>query len=201
MAFSDFDLRGAVNAFGLTVDHSRDLFADIQEMTPTPFLGVWLAEFAQVALGMGSETARREFIITPFLAEAKRRAVGPVHVHPGISVDVDRSRGLAGFCDYVVARSEEYFYLRSPLVAVVEAKRDDLNAGYGQCAAAMVAIRLFNEKDATPVPAEYGVVTSGSIWRFLKMTGPTLHIDAREYYLADAAKILGILVHIFGPPG
>ncbi len=200
MAYSDFDLRGAVQAFGLTVDHSRDLFSDVTPMDPSPFLGVWLDEFAQLAITIGGETARREFIITPFLAEAKRRTVGPVNVLPGISIDVDRARGLAGYCDYVVARSDEHFYLRSPLVAVVEAKRDDLIPGLGQCAAEMVAIRLFNEKDGTTVPAEYGVVTSGNNWRFLKMIGQTLFIDSREYYLGDAPKIVGILVHIFGPP-
>ncbi len=200
MAYSDFDLKGAVEAFGLTVDRSHDLFAAVAPLEPTPFLAVWLDEFAQVALGMGSETARREFIITPFLAEAKRRTVGPVTVLPGQAVDVDRARGLSGYCDYVVARSDEYFYLRSPLVAVVEAKRDDLTPGLGQCAAEMVAIRLFNEKDGTTVPAEFGVVTSGLTWRFLKLAGPTLFIDTQQYSLREAGKILGILVHIFGPP-
>ena len=200
MAYSDFDLRGAVEAFNLTLDYSHDLFANVSPMEPSTYLREWLDEFAPLAITIGGETARREFIITPFLAEAKRRAVGPVIVLPGISIDVDRSRGLAGFCDYVVARSDMPFYLRSPLVAVVEAKRDDLMPGLGQCAAEMVAIRLFNEKDGTTVPAEYGIVTSGNNWRFLKMVGPTLYIDAQEYHLGATPKLLGVLVHIFGPP-
>jgi hypothetical protein len=79
---------------------------------------------------------------------------------------------------------------------VVEAKREDLIAGLGQCAASMVAMRLFNERDRTPVPAVYGIVTSGTNWRFLRLAGNRLNIDRPEYYLADAGKIVGIRVHI-----
>jgi hypothetical protein len=95
-----------------------------------------------------------------------------------------------------ITRSAEYYYLRGPLIAVVEAKREDLIAGLGQCAASMVAMRLFNERDRTPVPAVYGIVTSGTNWRFLRLAGNRLNIDRPEYYLADAGKIVGILVHI-----
>jgi hypothetical protein len=80
-------------------------------------------------------------------------------------------------------------------VAVVEAKKEDPVAGLGQCAAEMVAIRLFNEREGTPVAAVFGCVTSGSNWRFLKLEGARLSIDRPEYYLRDAAKILGILVN------
>jgi hypothetical protein len=38
-----------------------------------------------------------------------------------------------------------------------------------------------------------GVVTTGSNWKFLKLTGTTVWIDVREYYIDRAGKILGIL--------
>jgi hypothetical protein len=171
MSFSDFDLRGAVDTFGLEEDRDSDLFADVEPLVPSEFVRVWLDEFAAVALGVNSEKARSEFIIVPILAEARRRAVGPVNVLPGITLDVDRARGLTGFCDFVISRSPEFYYLRAPLVAVVEAKREDLVAGLGQCASAMVAIREFNVREGADVPAVYGCVTSGSIWRFLRLRG------------------------------
>jgi hypothetical protein len=46
----------------------------------------------------------------------------------------------------------------------------------------------------------YGSVTSGSIWRFLKLEGERLSIDRPEYYLANAGKIIGILVSLLGGP-
>jgi hypothetical protein len=198
MSFSDFDLRRAVDTFGLQEDRDSDLFAGVEPLVPSEFVRVWLDEFAPVALGINSEKARSEFIIAPVLAEARRRAVGPANVMPGVTLEVDRERGLSGFCDFVISRSAEYYYLRSPLVAVVEAKREDLVAGLGQCAAAMVAIREFNAQEGTDIPAVYGCVTSGSIWRFLRLAGPCLSIDRHEYYLRDVGKIIGIVVHIIG---
>jgi hypothetical protein len=198
MSFSDFDLRRAVDTFGLDEDRDTDLFAAVEPLAPSEYVRAWLDEFAPVALGVNSEKARSEFIIAPVLAEARRRAAGPANVLPGITLDVDRERGLAGFCDFVIARSAEYYYLRAPLVAVVEAKREDLIAGLGQCAAAMVAIHLFNEREGTEIPAVYGCVTSGSVWRFLRLSGTRLNIDRQEYYLRDVGKIIGIVVHIIG---
>jgi hypothetical protein len=196
MSYADFDLRTAVQSFGLTEERNTDLFAGIDPLEPSEFLRVWLDEFAPVALGVNSERARSEFIIAPMLAEAKRRAGHQVNVLPGVAFDVDRARGLSGYCDYLVARSAEIFYVRGPILAVVEAKKEDLVGGLGQCTAEMVAIRIFNEREGTTVRAVFGCVTSGSVWRFLKLEDSTLFIDRPEYYLGDAPKVLGILVSI-----
>jgi hypothetical protein len=196
MAFSDFDLKTAVHRFALTEDRDTDLFAAVEPLEPSAFLRVWLDTFAPVALGVNSEKARSEFIIAPMLAETKLRAGPGVNVLPGVTLEVDKAQGLAGFCDFLIARSPEIYYIQGPLVAVVEAKKEDLIAGLGQCAAEMVAIRLFNEGEGTPTAAVFGCVTSGSLWRFLKLEGSKLFIDRPEYHLRDAAKILGILVSI-----
>lgn len=193
MSYSDFDLKTAVQVFGLNEDRSVHLFADVESVETGDSLQSWLDELAPVAIGINSEKARSEFIIAPMLVEARRR-VGPrVNVLPGVAFDVDRARGLTGFCDFLIARSPEIYYVQAPVVAVVEAKKEDITAGLGQCVAEMVAIRLFNEREGTTVPAVYGCVTSGSIWRFLKLEGSTLRIDHPEYYLRDAGKILAIL--------
>src|SRR5205823_10573856 len=105
-------------------------------------------------------------------------------------------RGLTGYCDYLITRSSERYFVEAPVVAVVEAKREDLIGGLGQCVAEMVAIQIYNERDGKPLPAVYGCVTSGSNWRFLRLVGKTLNIDLPEYLLRDLTKILGILVSI-----
>jgi hypothetical protein len=196
MAFSDFDLKTVVRKFALNEDRDTDLFTTVAPLEPSDFLRVWLETFAPVALGMNSEKARSEFIIAPMLAETKLRAGGTVNVLPGVTFDVDKAQGLSGFCDYLIARSPEIYYIQGPVVAVVEAKKEDLIGGMGQCVAEMVAIRLFNEREGTPTAVVYGCVTSGSNWRFLKLEETRLFIDRPEYYLRDATKILGILVHI-----
>jgi hypothetical protein len=196
--YSEFDLKKAVEKFGLVEVRDVDLFAAVASLDPSPNLAGWLDEFGPVALGVNTERARSEFMIAPILGEAKRRARPPVNVLPGVALDVDRDLGLTGFCDYLIARSPEIYYLKAPLVAVVEAKKEDLVAGLGPCVAEMVAIRIFNEREKEPTPIVFGCVTSGSLWRFLKLEGSTIFIDRLEYHIRDVGKILGILVHAIG---
>jgi hypothetical protein len=42
----------------------------------------------------------------------------------------------------------------------------------------------------------YGIVTSGTNWRFLRLHGETAQADMRDYYLSEIDKILGILVYM-----
>ncbi len=81
---------------------------------------------------------------------------------------------------------------------MVEAKRDDFSAGLGQCAATVVGVRVFNEREGAPIPTIYGCVTNGSIWRFLRLDESRLTIDRSEYYLSNVGTIVGILVQIMG---
>ena len=196
MAYANFDLKTAVQRFELVKNESLDLFAHVEPLPPSDALSHWLAEFVPVALGITTEQARRELIIAPILAEAKRRSRLAINFFPGVPLSVDESRGLTGVCDYLIAQSAEVYYVEAPILAVVEAKREDISAGLGQCVAEMVAIQVFNEREGTPMPAAYGCVTSGNLWRFLKLAGKALAIDVPEYGLGHLAKILAILVHI-----
>jgi activator of 2-hydroxyglutaryl-CoA dehydratase len=76
---------------------------------------------------------------------------------------------------------------------LVEAKKEDILAGLGQCVAEMVAAQIFNEREGNEISVIYGTVTSGTNWKFLKLEGQVIEIDLNEYYLSDVNKILGIL--------
>jgi hypothetical protein len=97
MAFSDFDLKTAVHTFALTEDRDTDLFAGVEPLEPSASLRNWLETLAPVALGLNSEKARSEFIITPILAELKLRVGASVNVLPGVTFDVDKQQGLPAF--------------------------------------------------------------------------------------------------------
>ena len=99
-----------------------------------------------------SEKARSESIVMPILGEAKRRSGITANILSGVTFDVDREKGLNGFCDFLIARSAEIYYVQAPVVAVVEAKKEDMIPGLGQCAAEMVAIRQFNEAEGSAGP-------------------------------------------------
>jgi hypothetical protein len=83
-------------------------------------------------------------------------------------------------------------------VMLVEAKKENLNAGLGQCIAEMLAARVYNERDQNQSMNQaetiFGVVTSGTNWKFLKLEEQFISIDLDEYYLSNIGKILGILL-------
>jgi hypothetical protein len=129
-------------------------------------------------------------IIAPILMEAVRLAGHRVGLFSGIMFDVDKDRGLSGTCDFLLTRSAERFFITHLVLVIVEAKKEDIAGGLGQCVAAMVAAREFNDREGSGATIVYGAVTTGSIWRFLKLEGTTVCIDMPEYYLNQVGKFL-----------
>jgi len=75
---------------------------------------------------------------------------------------------------------------------LVEAKREDIVAGIPQCLAEMVAAQRFNGNTETV----YGVVTSGTQWRFLQLDGTKAVVDNVEYAIQQLDDIYSILTFI-----
>jgi activator of 2-hydroxyglutaryl-CoA dehydratase len=146
-----------------------------------------------LALGSNSEKARSEMIIAPILVDLRRQLQERVNLFSGIEFDVDKDKGLNGFCDFIISESPEQLFINAPVITLVEAKREDIMAGLGQCVAEMVAAQIFNEREGNDIPVVYGAVTSGTNWRFLRLEEQVIEIDLIEYYLSDVNKILGIL--------
>jgi hypothetical protein len=58
----------------------------------------------------------------------------------------------------------------------------------------MVAAQQFNEAKQQSISTIYGCVSSGRLWRFLKLEGQIATIDLLDYPLPPVEPILGILV-------
>jgi hypothetical protein len=200
MAYSDFDLKTVRERFGLTIDESRDLFPGVSAVEVSSRLREILDKWAPAALAMNTEKARSEMIIAPILMEAVERAKKPLTLFSGVTFDVDKQQGLNGACDYLLTRSPSRFFISHPVAAIVEAKKEDIPAGLGQCVAGMFAARLYNEREGTKEPRIYGCVTTGSDWRFLELEGTTVSIDRREYYMDPVGQIVAILLQLTAGP-
>ena len=100
---------------------------------------------------------------------------------------------MSGFCDFIISRSPEQLFIQSPVITIVEAKNDNIQSGLGQCIAEMIAAQIFNERQGNPIKNIYGVVTTGSVWQFLKLTEQRIEVDLDEYFINNVGKILGIL--------
>ncbi|VXD22505.1 conserved hypothetical protein [Planktothrix serta PCC 8927] len=193
MSYSEFSLFKAKQNFGLTTLEKQDIFVDIPELIASNLLTETLNYNLPIALGSNSEKARSELIIAPILVDLRRQLQEEINLFSGVDFTVDEQKGLNGICDFIITKSPEILMITAPVITVVEAKKENINAGLGQCAAEMVAAQIFNQRSATEIKTIYGVVTTGSIWQFLKLQGQTLSIDLSEYYLKDVNKILGIL--------
>ena len=195
MAFRDFSFPEVQSALGLNLAEA-DLYGSVPPAELRVGFAERIAEDTELALANDTEKARSEFIIAPVLAELRRMNRGRFGLFSGVQFDVDSSRGLNGFCDFILTHSPLQSVLAVPVVSIAEAKNDNIRTGLGQCIAAMVAARDFNAKSSTGVTTVYGVVTTGSAWKFLRLAGSDLTTDRHEYYIIELARIVGILTHI-----
>ncbi len=194
MAYNNFTLDMLIQQFGLHVVSETDVFARAMPVVPSALLRETLADSVPLALDISTEKARSEFIIAPVLAEARRHFRGSISLFSGVDFTVDADVGLGGVCDYLFSLSPLQLVVQAPVVAVVEAKNDNIKSGLGQCVAEMLAAQRFNARRGTELPCIYGAVTTGSAWKFLRLRGADVTVDETEYYIHQPEMILGILV-------
>ncbi|MBW4508827.1 MAG: hypothetical protein KME64_20275 [Scytonematopsis contorta HA4267-MV1] len=199
MVYSDFTLPKVQKSFNLTLDETGNLFADVKPVSPSETLKAILSDYIPLATSIGTEKARSEFLIAPVLADVRKLLNNQISLFSGNEFNVDPRKGLQGFCDYIFSMSKEQLFISAPVMFVVEAKKEDINSGFGQCVAAMIAAQLFNQAQGSEKERIYGSVTTGTNWRFLFIEGTTVYIDSVEYYIKEIDKILGILLQAFKP--
>lgn len=194
MPYSEFTLRKAKLAFGLTTVEAGRFLPPTEPIDPSVYLTESLIEGLPLATATGSEKARSELIISPILVEVRKILQRQVSLFSGEDFTVEPELGLSGVCDFLISRSPEQILIEAPAVVIVEAKKADLKAGLGQCAAEMVAAQKFNEINNIPIATIYGSVSSGTVWRFLKLESKTLTIDLNDYPVPPVEPLLGMLV-------
>ena len=195
MAFRDFGFPEVQQALGLNL-READLFSGVPAVDLSRAFTERMRGDIALALAINTEKARSEFIIAPVLSELRRLLGGRFGLFSGVEFNVDSSRGLNGYCDFLLTRSPLQSVLTAPVVTIAEAKNDNLRTGLGQCIAAMVAAWEFNAKSASAVSVVHGVVTTGSAWKFLRLAGVEVTLDVEEYFIAELARIMGILAHL-----
>ncbi len=178
-------MKDAKEQLGIQLIEDQRLFHQVAPVPASEFLQLTLRKYMPLALAVNTEKARSEWIIAPVLAELRELLPGRISVFSGKKFDVEPERGLDGFCDYLVSRSPEQYYICAPVFAIVEAKNENIVDGMGQCLATMCAAALFNERERQDIPEIYGAVTTGTAWKFLKLKQQTAWIDTDEYYLKN----------------
>ncbi len=195
MAYTDFTLDSVEADLGVG-QRPGPLFPALHDVAPPQWLSDQLARGMELALV--SEKARSEFIVAPILLAVRELSGGRVAILSGPRLDVDPARRLSGECDFLLSLSDPLPRLRAPLLAVLEAKKNDIEAGLGQCAAQMVAAQIFNERGGQPGRPIFGCVTTGEDWQFLRLDGQELVIDPARRYINQVGSVLAALLAAVG---
>ncbi len=194
MSYEGFTLELLVQRFGISVVQHPDLFSSIAPQTASDLLHAVLKRNLPLVFGKGTEKARSELLIAQVLVEVREILEQQIAVFSGVAFNVDKKLGLHGYCDFLISQNPLLIEVQAPVIMLVEAKREDLAGGIAQCIAEMVAAQKFNEQRNQPREKIFGVVSSGTDWRFLQLEGTIVTLDLREYTISELEAILGILV-------
>ncbi len=104
---------------------------------------------------LSSETARREILIAPVILELVLYTQAQLRIEYPIKV----TEQLQGSLDYLLRSQRE--------LLVIEAKREDLDYGFTQLAAAMIALAQWDRTPAQPILI--GALTTGQVWTFARL--------------------------------
>jgi hypothetical protein len=193
MPYSQFTIDVISETFGFTISERIGIFTNVPAVDYSIILAQTLKEYIPLAVAIGTEKARSEFIIAPILFELKKQLANRISLFSGKEFNVQPEIGLSGFCDFLISLSPEQLFIQAPVVTIVEAKNDNIQSGLGQCIAEMIAAKLFNERKENKIEIIYGVVTTGSVWKFMRLIEQRIEVDLDEYFIQDIGKILGIL--------
>lgn len=140
---------------------------------------------------MTNETARREFLIAPVLSTVIMQTDARIRVERPLYV----SNELQGSLDYLLELHN--------LVLVIEAKNADMQRGFNQLAAELIALDRYLDPGAQP--HIFGAVSVGEVWQFARLERTAKHL-AQDIALfrvpEDVESLLRVIIALLrGMPG
>ncbi|HEY9611121.1 hypothetical protein [Allocoleopsis sp.] len=153
------------------LEHLEDLKARIEAVLPY--------------VDLASETSRREVLISQVLLQLVQYTKAQLRIEYPIKIN----QHLQGYLDYLLRSQTE--------LLVIEAKREDLDYGFTQLVAEMIAL---DQWDRTPEQSVLlGAVTTGTVWQFGRLHRETKEIEqGLDLYIVpdNLDSIMQILVQV-----
>ncbi len=199
MAFSDFKtLTEVQERFGIR-DSEIDFVKVDKLLNPPEHFLQELAFTRQHLNVFRSESARCEAIIYPILLQNYKAYADSYMLWIREPLVYDAI--LSGTPDYFIATRSALGknVVGTPLVIVVEAKKNDFEVGWGQCLAELIAAQKINaqnieEHAAFPV---YGIVTDGTTWQFGRLVDDSFTRNITPFGLGDLPRLFGAIDAVF----
>ena len=198
MSYSKITIKELETKFHLDIQRTYGLFDDRPSHPISELFRQTLEEQLTLALAVSTEKIRAELIVAPMLIELRRQLNKSISLFSGVEFEVVPEDGLTGVCDFLISRSSQQLFIQTPVIALVEAKKDDIKLGIPQCIAEMLAAQIYNAREGQGTPAVFGAVTTGNRWVFMQIAGESVQVDLQEYHIEKPEKILGILMSMIG---
>jgi hypothetical protein len=134
-------------------------------------------------VNLANEATRREVLIASVVLDL----IHYTHAQLRIEYPIKVSDQLQGLLDYLLRTQKN--------LLVIEAKNEDLNNGFTQLVAEMIALDLW--QDSTQQSILIGAVTTGTIWQFGRLHRETKEIEqGLDLYVVpdDLDPLMRILV-------
>jgi hypothetical protein len=141
-----------------------------------------------------SEAAICEQLIYPILEDVWLNTIEDWLLWSHTNLDIDED--LTGIPDYLLTPPTQYGseLLGNPILVAVEAKKDNFDEGWGQCAAAMVAAQKVNTQHDYTV---YGIVSNGETWQFAFLKDDQLVRNTFPVHIINLDLIYSVLHFVF----
>ena len=194
MAFSDFKaIPDVQEKFRIT--YAADNFLEsVESLNPSDqFLNE--LEFNMKYINVyTSEGARSETTIYPILREVYKKYAKDYALWIKKPLAYDET--LSGTPDYFISTRSELGMLTvgTPLIILVEAKKNDFEQGWGQCLAELVAAQKINDDPDVPV---YGIVSDGERWQFGKLVGDAFTQNRTGFSIDNLPALFGAINAVF----
>ncbi len=193
MAFTDFTSIAQVQeTFDIKYIEEDYIRYDVDIEPSSAFLEEFT--FSQQYIDVfASETSRCENVIYPILRDVYKKYADRFSLWSRKSITYDAQ--LSGTPDYLISTKSTLgkTVLGTPIIVVVEAKRNDFIEGWGQCLAEMVAVQRINDDASKPVS---GIVTDGEMWQFGKLSEDVFTRNKSPIAISELQKVFRAIGHL-----
>ncbi len=193
MAFSDFKKLSEVQEQFRIKYMTSDFFKVEAANPPEQFLQEFRFTLQNINV-LSSEASRCEAIIFPILREVYKAYADNYALWIREPIIYDEI--LSGTPDYLIATKSELgmTVVGTPLIMLVEAKKNDFEQGWAQCLAELVAAQKINADSDVPV---YGIVSDGTFWQFGRLVGDAFTQNQINFSVDNLPTLFGAINAVF----
>ena len=194
MAFSDFKAIPEVQE-RFRIRHVENDFIETGNSTVPSVQFLQEFDFNREYINiLTSEGARSEAFIFPVLREVYKGYTD--YYALWIKKPLTYDDVLSGTPDYFISTRSELgkLVVGTPLIMLVEAKKNDFEIGWGQCLAELVAAQKINEDMEHPV---YGIVSDGTLWQIGHLVGETFTQNRTSFSVDNLPDLFGAIDSVF----